>query len=74
MSTATTELSHVYPRGSRVNEHGHLELGGCDAVELAREFGTPAYIVSEDDLRTRARAFLDALGARHRDFDVLFAS
>jgi diaminopimelate decarboxylase len=68
------ELSHVYPLGSRVNERGHLELGGCDAVELAREFGTPVYVVVEDDLRARARAFADALAARHRDFDVLFAS
>jgi diaminopimelate decarboxylase len=74
MSTATSELSHVYPRGSRVNEHGHLEVGGCDAVELAREFGTPAYVVAEEDLRSRARAFVDAVAARHRDYDVLFAS
>ncbi len=73
--TATAaELSHVYPLGTRVNARGRLELGGCDAVELAREFGTPAYIVVEDDLRARARAFVDALAARHRDFDVLFAS
>jgi diaminopimelate decarboxylase len=74
MTTTAAELSHVYPRGSRVNERGRLELGGCDAVELAREFGTPAYVVVEDDLRSRARAFVDALAARHRDFDVLFAS
>jgi diaminopimelate decarboxylase len=74
MTTTAAELSHVYPRGSRVNERGRLELGGCDAVELAREFGTPAYVVVEDDLRRRARAFVDALAARHRDFDVLFAS
>ena len=67
------ELSHVYPLASRVNERGHLELGGCDAVELAREYGTPVYVVVEDDLRVRARAFADALAARHRDFDVLFA-
>jgi diaminopimelate decarboxylase len=73
MST-TTELSHVYPTGTRVNARGHLEIGGCDVVTLAREFGTPAYIVAEDDLRARARSFVDELGARHRDFDVLFAS
>jgi diaminopimelate decarboxylase len=30
--------------------------------------------VAEDDLRARARAFVDALSARHRDYDVLFAS
>ena len=69
-----SELSHVYPLGSRVNERGHLELGGCDAVELARDYGTPVYVVVEDDLRSRARAFADALAARHRDCDVLFAS
>jgi diaminopimelate decarboxylase len=64
----------VYPLGTRINDRGRLELGGCDAVELAREFGTPAYIVVEDDLRSRARAFVDAIAARHQDFDVLFAS
>ena len=26
---------------------GRIEVGGCDAVELAREFGTPAYVVAE---------------------------
>ena len=30
--------------------------------------------MAEDDLRARARAFVDALAARHADFDVLFAS
>jgi diaminopimelate decarboxylase len=72
---ATTQtFSHVYPIGSRVNERGRLEIGGCDAVELAREFGTPAYVVAEDDLRARARAFVEAVAARHSDYDVLFAS
>src|ERR1700760_2010919 len=73
MATETI-LSDVFPLGSRVNERGRLEIGGCDAVELAREFGTPAYVVAEDDVRARARAFVDALAARHSDYDVLFAS
>jgi diaminopimelate decarboxylase len=74
MSATTAELSHVYPAGTRVNARGHLEIGGCDVVDLAREFGTPAYVVAEDDLRARARGFVEALSARHSDFDVLFAS
>jgi diaminopimelate decarboxylase len=74
MSVTTESLSRVYPLGTRVNSLGHLEIGGCDALELAREFGTPAYIVAEDDLRARARAYVDELAARHQDFDVLFAS
>jgi diaminopimelate decarboxylase len=74
MTLSTASLSHVYPHGTRVNERGRLEIGGCDAVELARTFGTPAYVVAEDDLRRRARAFVEALAARHEDYDVLFAS
>jgi diaminopimelate decarboxylase len=74
VSAIAEELSHVYPAGTRINAQGHLELGGCDAIELAREFGTPVYVVVEDDLRRRARAFVDGLAARHPDGDVLFAS
>src|SRR5438067_13319032 len=70
-----TSLSNSFPLGSRLNERGRLEVGGCDAIELAREFGTPAYVVAEDDLRARARAFVQAgQDAGHSDFHVVFAS
>jgi diaminopimelate decarboxylase len=65
------QLSHVYPIGSRIDERGRLEIGGCDAIELAREFGTPAYVYAEDDLRARARAFREAAGEAMR---VVYAS
>jgi diaminopimelate decarboxylase len=74
MATGTA-LSRAFPLGSRLNERGRLEVGGCDTIELAREFGTPAYVVAEDDLRARARAFLDAAReAGHPDLHVVFAS
>jgi len=68
------EGSLVYPLGSRVNERGHLEVGGCDVVEVAAEFGTPAFLYSEEDIRSRARAYLDAFRSRTDDFEVLYAS
>jgi diaminopimelate decarboxylase len=70
---ASATLS-VYPIASAV-EDGRLVVGGCDVADLAREVGTPAYVVAEDDLRTRARAFQAAL-ARHHDGPgaVLFAA
>jgi diaminopimelate decarboxylase len=67
------EGSAVYPLGSRINDAGHLEIGGCDIAELAAAFGTPAYVYAEDDIRARARAYLDAFRARTDDFEVLFA-
>jgi diaminopimelate decarboxylase len=52
-----------------------LSIGGCDARELAREFGTPAYVVAEDDLRWQARTFTEALGRLHEGpGEVVFAS
>jgi diaminopimelate decarboxylase len=66
--------SAVYPAGSRVNGEGHLEIAGCDVVELAAELGTPAYVYAEDDMRARARAYREAFERRSDDFEVLFAS
>ncbi|TMM18203.1 MAG: diaminopimelate decarboxylase [Actinobacteria bacterium] len=70
-----TSVCDVFPLGSRLSERGRLQVGGCDTIELAREFGTPAYVVAEDDLRARARAFLAAgRAAGHDEFHVVFAS
>jgi diaminopimelate decarboxylase len=67
-------VSHVYPLGSRLNERGRLEVGGCDTIELAAEFGTPAYVYAEDDMRARARSFVEAFRARTEHFEVIYAS
>lgn len=74
MSHLAPHLGPHLPRGSRVNERGHLEVGGCDVVELAREYGTPAYVYAEDDIRSRAQEYLDAFAARTDDFEVVYAS
>ncbi len=64
----------MYPRDSSVAD-GVLSIGGCDARELAREFGTPAYVVAEDDLRGAARTFVEALARAHDGpGEVVFAS
>src|ERR671936_1148208 len=69
-----TGVSHVFPIGSRRGEAGRLEVGGCDVIELAREFGTPAYVYAEEDIRARARAYMDAFRARTDHFEVIYAS
>ena len=52
---------------------GHVFVEGCDAVEIARTFGTPVHVVSEDQLRRNARRFRAAFGSRWHEgaVDVL---
>src|SRR3954447_3724129 len=71
MAAAT---AHVLPEASAVRD-GPPSVGGCDAEALADEHGTPAYVLAEDDLRARARAFAAALAAHHDGpGEVVFAS
>jgi diaminopimelate decarboxylase len=74
IATDPIAASPVYPAGSRVNEHGHLEIAGCDLVELADRFGTPAYVYAEDDMRRRAREYVRAFEERVGSFEVIWAS
>src|ERR671934_2969879 len=69
----TAAVSHVFPLGTRVNERGRLEVGGCDLLEVASEFGTPAYVYAEEDMRSRARAYMEAFRAQREHFDVVYA-
>ncbi|MGZ4268098.1 MAG: diaminopimelate decarboxylase [Solirubrobacteraceae bacterium] len=69
-----THPGPAYPANSALTDDGGLLLAGCDALELAREFGTPAYVVDADDIRMRARAFTEAFAARTDRFDVHFAA
>jgi diaminopimelate decarboxylase len=68
------QLSHVYPRGSFLDERGRLHVGGCDVIELAETYGTPAFVVAEDDLRSRAKELKAAFEALHDDCQLVFAT
>ena len=41
----------------KVNERGNLEISGCDTVELAKEYGTPLYVIDEAYFRKLCREF-----------------
>ncbi|MGI9594521.1 MAG: diaminopimelate decarboxylase, partial [Acidimicrobiales bacterium] len=53
---------HLLPANSAVGDNGHLMVGGCDVVELGREFGTPAFVYDENHLRARCREAVEAFG------------
>lgn len=47
----------------RVNDRGNLEIGGCDATDLAREYGTPLYVMDEMVIRQNCRRYKQAMDA-----------
>ena len=59
---------------SRINDNGHLEIGGVDAVQLREQFGTPLYVVDEELIRRRCREFIGAFKSSGLKFQVAYAS
>lgn len=45
----------------KVNKQGHLEIGGADCVELAKQFGTPLYVFDEAYIRRMMRVYKDTI-------------
>lgn len=44
-----------------VNAEGHLTIGGIDTVHLAAKYGTPLYVMDEDQIRKNCQAFKDSM-------------
>ncbi len=68
------DLVPVLPATAAVNAAGHLEVGGCDTLALAEEFGTPLFVYDEDDLRGRCREFREAFASQPVRGRVAYAS
>ena len=70
----TGPLSAILPIGSEVGPDGHLRIGGCDATELAGEYGTPLYVYDVSTMRTMCREFVGEFGDRYPNSRALYAS
>jgi len=56
-----------------VGPDGHLIVGGCDAVELARRFGTPLYVYDVEGIRAACRAYRSAFAEGWPAVEVAYA-
>lgn len=56
-----------------INSNGHLEIGGCDTVGLAKQFGTPLYVMDEALIRQHCRAYIDSFKALYPESGIAFA-
>jgi len=57
-----------------IGPNGNLWVDGCDVAALAEKFGTPLYIISENQLRYTYRKFRDAFKNRYPEVEILFAN
>ncbi|QGN32301.1 diaminopimelate decarboxylase [Microlunatus sp. Gsoil 973] len=62
-------LPQLWSRNTAKNEAGELTVAGLTVSEIADRVGTPAYVLDEDDLRSRARDFATAFSG----WDVFYA-
>jgi diaminopimelate decarboxylase len=63
--SASTEVrspnQSIFPLTARVSRTDHLEIGGCDVVDLVQKFGSPLYILDEDSLRTACQQYRESM-------------
>lgn len=59
----------------KINKKGHLEIGGADCVELAKEFGTPVYLFDETYIRNMMQVYRNTLEKKYNGYGkILYAS
>ncbi len=64
----------VFPVTARMNKANHLEIGGCDVLDLAGQYGTPLYVFDEETIRDVCRSFMRAFSTRYPNVQPLYAS
>jgi diaminopimelate decarboxylase len=65
---------NVFPDTATINPDGQLEIGGCNLMDLADEYGTSLYVLDEDTLRNRCRSFVREFQQRYSNSQVVYAS
>lgn len=63
----------VLPLTAKVSSNNHLLIGGCDTISLAREFGTPLFVLDEESIRAQCRRYLDAFRRHDPGCEVIYA-
>lgn len=53
-------MVHIYSPCLNINESGHLAISDCDTISLAKQYGTPIYVISEDEVRRICKSYTDS--------------
>jgi diaminopimelate decarboxylase len=58
----------------KINHNNHLEIGGCDTVNLVKEFGTPLIVLDEALIRQTCRQYYRNFVERYQNAEIIYAS
>ena len=64
----------MFPDTTQIDSNGILNIGGCNTLDLANEYGTPLYVFDEDTIRNRCRSFVQEFQKRVPETQVVYAS
>nr|WP_290462452.1 diaminopimelate decarboxylase [Acutalibacter muris] len=53
-------MVYIYSPCLSINENGHLTISGCDTTALAKQYGTPIYVISEEEVRRICRSYTES--------------
>ena len=73
MENHRTANQSIKPVTYKINDKNHIEIGGCDLVDLAENYATPLYVCDEATIRTIAREYKDAFKT-YPKVEMMFAS
>ncbi|SDM51388.1 diaminopimelate decarboxylase [Streptomyces sp. cf386] len=68
--TAPADALSVWPASAVEPREGEITVGGVPLAEVADRFGTPVYVIDEDEVRERCRTYRQVFP----DADILYAA
>ena len=67
-------LSDIYPDNSYIDQEGVLNIGGCNLIDLIKQFHTPLYVYDELTIRNKAKEFRNAFTKSFTNVEICYAS
>lgn len=58
----------------KINELGHLEIGGADCAELVKTYGTPIYVMDQEYIENMCKVYSETLKKEYGEGMIAYAS
>ncbi|MDD3593465.1 MAG: diaminopimelate decarboxylase [Candidatus Gastranaerophilales bacterium] len=73
MQETKTDNQSIMPYTAKINKENHLEIGGCDCVDLVDTYGSPLYVADEQTVRRICRQYKEAF-ASYKNINMMYAN